>query len=396
MIDGAPPDDTRPIASVLFVATVATTIAHFLAPYAAHFRALGWRVDAAANGVDGEPALQAEFDHAYELPLSRSMLDPVRLVRSERAISRLLEAGHDIVHVHTPIAAFITRFAASRLPAERRPIVVYTAHGFHFHKGGRAVTNAAFLTAERLAGRWTDRLVVINDEDHNAARKYHIVPVEQLVRMPGIGVDTSWFSRAELEPDAIIEGRRIAAVKPDAPLLVVVGELNRNKRPADAIRALALMRNAGAQMRFIGSRETASLRALATELGVSDRVMFMGFVQDVRPLVGDATALILPSKREGLSRSIMEALALGVPVVASTARGNRELVGPDRGFVVPIGDVGGMARAMDWLVENPDEAHEMGRRGRERMVEQYDLPHVIRLHEEMYRGLLGSRPTYRR
>jgi glycosyltransferase involved in cell wall biosynthesis len=396
MIDGAPTDDTRPIASVLFVATVATTIAHFLAPYAAHFRALGWRVDAAANGVDGEPALQAAFDHAYELPLSRSMLDPLRLVRSERAISRLLEAGYDIVHVHTPIAAFLTRFAARRLSAERRPIVVYTAHGFHFHGGGRAVTNAAFLTAERLAGRWTDRLVVINDEDHSAARTNQIVPVDRLVRMPGIGIDTSWFSRAELEHDAIIEGRQMAGVKPDAPLLVVVGELNRNKRPADAIRALALMRNAGAQMRFIGSRETTSLRALATELGVSDRVMFMGFVQDVRPLVGAATALILPSKREGLSRSIMEALALGVPVVASTARGNRELVGSDRGFVVPVGDVGSIARALDWLVENPAKAREIGRRGRERMVERYSLQNLIRLHEELYLDVLGARQSIRR
>jgi glycosyltransferase involved in cell wall biosynthesis len=396
MIDGTPTHDARPLAAVLFVATVAETIAHFLQPYAAHFRALGWRVDAAANGVDGEPALQAEFDHAFELPLSRTVLDPVRLVRGELAILKLLEAGYDIVHVHTPIAAFLTRFAARRLPAERRPIVVYTAHGFHFHGGGRAVTNAAFLAAERLAGRWTDRLVVINDEDHSAARKNRIVPVDRLVRMPGIGIDTSWFSRAELEHDAIIEGRRMAGVKPDAPLLVVVGELNRNKRPADAIRALALMRHPGAQMAFIGPGDTASLRALATELGVTDRVLFTGFVQDVRPVVGAATALILPSKREGLSRSVMEALALGVPVVASTARGNRELVGSDRGFVVPIGDVGGMARAVDWLVENPDEAHEMGRRGRERMVEHYDLPHVIRLHEEMYRGLLGSRPTFRR
>ena len=147
----------------------------------------------AANGASGEPVLHAAFDHVYELPLSRSIVDLASLVRGERAISRLLGAGHDIVHVHTPIAAFITRYAARRLPAERRPVVIYTAHGFHFHQGGRAVTNASFLAAERLAGRWTDRLVVINDEDEIAARKHQIVPSNRLVRMPGIGIDTSWF-----------------------------------------------------------------------------------------------------------------------------------------------------------------------------------------------------------
>jgi glycosyltransferase involved in cell wall biosynthesis len=82
--------------------------------------------------------------------------------------------------------------------------------------------------------------------------------------------------------------------------------------------------------------------------------------------------------------------------VASTARGNRELVGSDRGFVVPTGDVGGIARALDWLVENRSEAHEMGRRGRERMAERYELRNVVRLHEEMYRDVLGARRTTRR
>src|SRR5664280_1154366 len=122
MIDRTPTDDDpRPVASLLFVATVAHTIRHFLVPYATHFRALGWTVDAAAHGASGEPVLQAGFDHVYELPLSRSMADLASLVRGERAVSRLLQTGYDVVHVHTPIAGFITRYAAMRLPAERRP-----------------------------------------------------------------------------------------------------------------------------------------------------------------------------------------------------------------------------------------------------------------------------------
>ncbi len=92
----------------------------------------------------------------------------------------------------------------------------------------------------------------------------------------------------------------------------------------------------------------------------------------------------------------MEALALGVPVVASTARGNRELIGADRGFIFVTGDVGGIAKALDWLVEHPDKARDMGRRGRERMVERYDLRNLIRLHEDLYADVLGVRGTIRR
>ncbi|MGO9179875.1 MAG: glycosyltransferase [Candidatus Limnocylindrales bacterium] len=397
MINRPPADgDARPVASLLFVATVAHTIWNFLEPYATHFRTLGWRVDAAANGVSDEPALHSAFDHVYEIPLSRSVLDPASLVGGARAISRLIEDDHDIIHVHTPIAAFITRYAARRLPAERRPAVIYTAHGFHFYPGGPSVANAVFLTAERIAGRWTDRLVVINDEDYIAARKHRIVPSNRLVRMPGIGIDTAWFSRKELGADAIMQACQAAGVDLGAPLFVVVGEVNRNKRQADAVRALALLRHPRAQMALIGPGDTSRLRALATELGVSDRIRFAGILEDVRPLVACATALVLPSKREGLARSIMEALALEIPVVASTARGNLELIGADRGFVIPTGDVGGMAKALDWLVDHPDEARQMGRRGRERMVERYDLRNLIRLHEDLYGDVLGSRGTIRR
>jgi glycosyltransferase involved in cell wall biosynthesis len=121
-----------------------------------------------------------------------------------------------------------------------------------------------------------------------------------------------------------------------------------------------------------------------------ERVRFGGFVADVRPLLAGATALVHPSKREGLSRSVMEALALGVPVIASSARGNEELVG-ESGAVVPIGDVRGLARAMDHLAEHPEEGTSMGRRGRERMIESYDLNAVIALHEQLYEALLAER-----
>jgi len=381
-----------PGVSLLIVATVSISIRAFLIPYARHFRALGWRVDAAANGASSDAALREAFDHVYELPFSRSIRDLEGIVRGERAISAVLESGPDLVHVHTPIAAFITRFAVRRMPPDKRPAVAYTTHGFHFHEGGRPAMNAVFLTAERVAGRWTDRLVVVNDEDYAAAQTNRIVGPTRLVRMPGIGVDTDRYSRSGVDPDALTLARRQLRVGPDTPLFVVVGELNRNKRPEDVIEALALMHHSKAVLVLVGEgRERARLEPLAGLMGLRDRVRFIGFVGDVRPLVGGATALVLPSEREGLSRSIMEALALEVPVVASTARGNRELVDAQSGFIVPTGDIRGLAAAMDWLVDHPVERLEMGRHGRRRMVERYDLPNLVRLHEEMYAGMLAAR-----
>jgi glycosyltransferase involved in cell wall biosynthesis len=384
--------ETPPRASLLLVTTVAATIHHFLLPYASHLRDHGWRVDAAANGAAQDSAIRETFDHVYDIPLSRSIHDVRGLVLGTRALDRALASEPDIVHVHTPIAAFMTRLAIRRLPAERRPALVYTVHGFHFHRGGRLATNALFLTAERLGGRWTDRLVVINDEDHEAARRNRIVPPDRLVRMPGIGIDTAFYSREKIEPSEFSRARHSLGVGPNAPLFVVVAELNRNKRPVDAVEALALMRHGESHLAFVGSGgDRSRVEALATSRGVGDRVHFAGFLADIRPLVAGATALVLPSRREGLARAVMEALALQVPVVASTARGNGQLVGDDSGFVVPTGDVAALAARMDWLIEHPVEANEMGRRGRARMVGQYELRNLILRHEQLYAELLASR-----
>jgi glycosyltransferase involved in cell wall biosynthesis len=181
----------------------------------------------------------------------------------------------------------------------------------------------------------------------------------------------------------------------DAPIFTIVGELRGRKRQRDAIAALVAMRHQDAHLILAGDgRELPVLVSQARDLGVEDRVHFLGDINDVRPVVRAATALILPSTREGLARSVMEALSLEVPVIVSAARGNRELVDTDSGLLFDTGDVPGLAGAMDWMIDHPGERHTMGLRGRQRMVERYDLQVLLRLHETLYGGMLAER--YRR
>ena len=378
--------------ALLLVATVSGTIRQFVLPYADHFRSLGWRVDGAASGIAADPASSQAFDAVHELSLSRSVRDVGSLLRGWRGVTRALEeARPDIVHVHTPIVSFLVRLAVRRMPAVRRPVVVYTAHGFHFHRAGRRVPNAVFLAAERLAGRWTDRLIVINEEDEQAARRYHIVPPARLVRMPGIGLDTHAYAPASIDADRAADARRRLGVPRGAVCFVVIGELNRNKRQSDAIEALATLQDRRVHLLVIGTGPTQPiLEALANRRNVSERVHFCGFIDDVPVVLSGAIALLAPSSREGLSRSVMEALALEVPVIASTARGNRELVG-DNGRIFPTGDIAALARWMAWFADHPEDGRAMGRAGRLRMIDEYDLGMLIRRHEQLYRELLQER-----
>ena len=378
--------------SLLVVTTVSASMGFHL-PYVQHFRGLGWRVDGAANGISQDKRVSDAFEHVYELPFSRSIRDLRAMTTGARALARTLRNDYDIVHVHTPIAAFVTRAVIGRLPCRSRPRVVYTAHGFHFHRHGRRLTNAAFIIAERIAGIWTDRLVVINAEDEAAARRYKLVSQRRLRRMYGIGIDTDWYARARVSPQDIGTALQRVGLEAGRPFFVSVGELNRNKRPADIVRALAAMRDPEPCLLFLGvGPERERVEQLAHELGVASRVVVPGtFVPDIRPLVAPAIALVQASQREGLPRSIMEALSLEVPVVTSAARGCYELVGTDRGFVVPIGATSEMAAAMDQLASDARGRGEMGKRGRKQMLERYELRYIIDEHQRLYDELLDER-----
>jgi glycosyltransferase involved in cell wall biosynthesis len=379
---------------LLIVTTVAATIDGFLLPYARHYRDRGWTVEAAANGATSVPRIVEAFDAVHELPISRSIADVGGMRRSLGTLKELVGDDFDIVHVHTPIASFLTRLSAALTPRGRRPAVMYTAHGFHFHRHGHPLTNLVFAAAEKLAGRWTDRLIVINHEDRAQATRLRIVSPERLVEMPGIGVDTAWFAPERVTPEAVLAVRGRLAIPQGTTTFVLIGELNRNKRPTDVVEALSSMERGDAHLILLGDGPSRSevLKAIRAA-GVERRVHVQGVVDDVRPYIAAADALILASKREGLPRSIMEGLSMAVPVISSTARGSTQLVMPDAGWVVPTGDVSAMARAMDLVARDPDAARAAGLRGRARMIAEYDEAVVVERHDRLYEEVLADRDS---
>jgi len=124
-------------------------------------------------------------------------------------------------------------------------------------------------------------------------------------------------------------------------------------------------------------------RRLARTLGVADRVNFLGFRTDIPALVRASVAVVLPSEREGLPRSIMESLSLGVPVIGTRIRGVVDLLERGGGLLVPVGDVAALTEAMTRVLDNPSASREMGRQGRECMV-KFDLRKVMAMHDVLY------------
>ena len=374
---------------LLIISTVHQTLACFLRPYAEHFRTKGWTVDGLAKGATESLPCQQAFDQCYEADWSRNPLHQQGLIRMPSIIRQLVHRQrYDLVHVHTPVAAFLTRFALRNMRQQNGVKVVYTAHGFHFYEGRDAIENVAFAAAERLAGRWTDRLVVINRTDENEALRRHIVDAPRLRYMPGIGLDLSHYDPDSVPPGTVDAVRLELALTPRQPLFLMVGEFNSGKRHRDLLAAFAALDYPGAHLAFAGTGPLMQeLQSWCSRNGLAERVHFLGYRYDIPVLMRASLATILPSEREGLPRSVMESMSLGVPVIGSNARGVRDLLDVCGGLKVAVGDSAALRDAMMRFIQNPEEARRMGEMARSRMVD-YDIHHLLKMHEDLYAELL--------
>jgi glycosyltransferase involved in cell wall biosynthesis len=368
---------------ILMVTTVPSTLRSFLLPFAAHFRSKGWIVDAMACGISASPECQQGFDHVWEVEWSRNPLDPRNLLAAPKVIREIvLREKYHIIHVHTPVAAFVTRYALKDIRSEIGAKIIYTAHGFHFYRGGNPLKNAIFINLENL--------VTINHEDKDAALHHELVATGRSRYMPGIGVDLTYYNRDGVCGAAIAQVQQELRLSQHTRLLLSVAEFTPRKHHIDVIVAFAKLARPDVHLAFAGTGPLMpKMKQLAAELGVADQVHFLGNRSDIPVLMKAASANILVSAQEGLPRSVLESLALGTPTIGTKIRGTQDLLIGGCGLLVDVGDVDRLTVAMSELLDRPDAAAKMSQLGRERLA-TYDLASIVQLHEQLYAEALGS------
>ncbi|MCM1135938.1 MAG: glycosyltransferase family 4 protein [Clostridium sp.] len=243
-------------------------------------------------------------------------------VKAMRQIRDIIQKEQiKIVHCHTPSGGLVARLAAWGTAA----YVIYTAHGFHFYKGADNLHNFIYYTVENFLSRMTDVIVTINHEDYQAAKKMGERVGTYLI--PGVGLDRKQFH--EITEKQRRKARNVLGI--DGKFLMLgIGELRENKNPAVIIKALAYLKDSGIDISpfvygLVGEgKQEQELRELAKENGVLENVIFYGYQMNVRPYLMAADIMIFPTIREGLGMAALEALAMGVPVLAADNRGTRE------------------------------------------------------------------------
>lgn len=305
-------------------------------------------------------------------------------IKAYRELKRIIDSERfDLIHCHTPAVSFMTRVAA-RKARRQGTVVMYTCHGFHFHNSSSKKNWLLYYPAEKFLSRFCDYIVTINKEDFNRAKTFHCKNVRYI---PSVGVDINRIKALKINK---AEKRKEIGVPDEKILVISAGELIERKNHEVIIRALGKLQDPDIYYAIAGKGPLLDrLKQVASEVGISDRVLFLGFRTDVFELYHAADISAFPSKIEGLGLAGVEAMAAGIPLVSSNVHGILDYVIDGKtGYAVPPNDIDGFAAALEKLAHDPALRESM-RQNCLDAVEPFELSNALNVMWNIYKEILS-------
>ncbi len=300
-----------------------------------------------------------------------------------------------IVHTHAPVMGLLGRVAAKLAGS---PVIIYTAHGFYFHENMNWCRKMFFILIELITGRLcTDMLFTQSKEDADFALRKGIIAKEK-TEWIGNGVDLKRFSNPGedrgLKSSLGIDGKD--------KVIGFIGRIVREKGIEELILSLTQVRKAISNVKLLivgdtlesdrdrGAKER--IKQLIDINGLSSQVIFTGFREEIPQIYKIMDVFVLPSHREGMPRTILEAMASGKPVVATNIRGCREeVVDGVTGLLVPAKDSTALAGAIKQVLLDENLASKMGLLGRKTAQDSFDEKQVLDKEMKTYQHLLQDK-----
>ncbi len=358
---------------ILFCANVDEHFEAFHLPCMEWLQNQGWEVHVAASGDLHLPCVNKKFN----IPIHRSPFHSQNVSAYQKLKAIITENQYDVVHCHTPVGGVLSRLA-SRSARKQGAKVIYTAHGFHFCKGAPLLNWLLYYPIERGLSYYTDCLITINEEDYQLAIN-HRFQATDIQHIHGVGVNVERFKPVDKMMKRKLREKNGYHI--DDFLMVNAAEFNKNKNQQLLIKSLAEIKSDVPYARLLLAGEGELMdncRRLAEELEVCHMVEFLGFRKDMDELLPMCDIAVASSLREGLPVNVMEAMACGLPVIASKNRGHQELIHDEiNGYTVGCEDVRAMADKMKSVAQSDVLKRKLGSEGRRIVESKYTVDKVL-------------------
>ena len=309
-------------------------------------------------------------------------ISPWADVRAFHELSEIMRRGqYDIVHTHISKSGLLGRYAARRIGV---PVIAHTYHGMATEITGPGVRPAILRRCERACARFTDAKISISERIAEQVAEAGISDADK-IHVIHNGIDLTHFCPGT----GTGTGTGRPETLPPGPVVGTVGSLTPEKSTIDLVRAVAKLAPQidDLQICIVGDGALRQdLEQQAQRLGIAGQTLFTGAVDDVRPWLAAFDVFVLPSRSEGLPGALMEAMAMGCPVVAADVGGVSEVVG-DAGILVAAGDVDGIAGHIRRLLSDSEDSKGLAARGQVQ-VQKFSLALMATktgaLYEELY------------
>lgn len=381
---------------ILFICAVDLTVESFLLPLIDRLIVEGYEVKTLCSYGPRTAKLQKMGYKIKNITILRKIRPVSNLLSIIRIYRYIKKDKFDIVHVYTPIASIIGRIAAK---LAKVPIIIYSSLGFYFHDNMIWWRKKTFILIEKLSAKFTDFIFTVSNEDEKTAIKERIIHRNKIISLNGIGVDTDKFSMKMIAKEIVIKRKKELMIINAQKIIGYLGRILKEKGVIDLLEAFLITKKTIPETKLLliggnlymerDTKTKCNIKAFIESHGLKEDVIITGFTEDVREYLAMIDVLVLPSYREGMPKSILEAMAMAKPVVATNIRGCREeLVDGVTGFLVPAKDPNALSKAIIKILTNENLALKMGKEGRRRAEELFDEKIVINKQIKVYRNLL--------
>ncbi len=350
-------------------------------------QAEGWEVDILTTDPVFQQAVRQHGLGLANLDVVRREIRPLWDLAGMVRLRNFLRREHyDVVHTHTSKGGFVGRLAARLANV---PVIVHTAHGFAFHERSPRSASLFYSALERIASRWCDRIVSVSEFHRRWALELKICKPREILAIPnGIAdLPNPTVPPAELR-------RRLGVTDRDMVILSMA-RLAPDKGLEYLITAATILLRTELQFRIVIAGDgpvQARLEELTRHLGVADRVTFLGFREDVSDLLAACDLVVLPSLREGLSIALLEAMAAGKPIIATSIGSHRELAcQAEIARLVAPADTAALCEAILQVGRDPALRTRLGATARILFESHYTEERMLNSYKQLYFDLVRAK-----
>ncbi|MGA2133256.1 MAG: glycosyltransferase family 4 protein [Bryobacteraceae bacterium] len=352
---------------ILAITTVDVMPWILLKPWLHALQRAGYDVHIACARGEYYEGLAAEGFAMHEVALRRSM-NPLHHWLPAIQLFRLIrQGGFQIINTHSPVAAAVGRVVAWLAGARH---IIYTVHGFYFHEGMGWWRRNLFQAIEWAVGQITSQFMFVSDEDRCTAIATGIVRDSRQATTIYNGVDLDRFRpRENAAPETTFVVGIVARIVQEKGYREFLEMAEQVLRKRSGVSFLVVGDSLASDRDQFGG----AFRARIRQSNLTEHFQLTGFTAYVEEYLRMMDVFVLPSYREGFPRSVLEAMACGLPVVATKIRGCREaVVDGETGLLAPPGDAAALTEAVLSLIDHPENARRMGEAGRRRAIEYFD------------------------